>query len=58
MVQAFHPALQRYVEQELGHEVSILNEATKEGNKSIEELKTDCYGTATRSQRESRSNRF
>ena len=29
-VQAFHPALQRYVERELGHEVSILNEATKE----------------------------
>ena len=38
-LQAFHPALQRYVERELGHEVSILNEATKEGNKSIEELK-------------------
>lgn len=38
-LQIFHPALQRYVERELGHEVSILNEATKEGNKSIEELK-------------------
>lgn len=27
------------VERELGHEVSVLNDATKEGNRSIEELK-------------------
>lgn len=38
-LQSFHPDLQRYVERALGHEVSILNEATKEGNKSISELK-------------------
>lgn len=38
-LQSFHEDLQRYVERELGHEVSILNEATKEGNRSIEELK-------------------
>ena len=38
-LQSFHEGLQRYVERELGHEVSILNEATKEGNRSIEELK-------------------
>lgn len=35
----FHSDLQKHVEQELGHEVSILNDATKEGNRSIEELK-------------------
>lgn len=35
----FHPALQNHVEQSLGHEVGILNEATKEGNKTIAELK-------------------
>ena len=38
-LQTFHESLQRYVSRELGHEVSILNEATKEGNKSISELK-------------------
>lgn len=38
-LQSFHDSLQRYVSKELGHEVSILNEATKEGNRSIEELK-------------------
>lgn len=38
-LQSFHEGLQRYVERELGHKVSILNEATKEGNRSIEELK-------------------
>ena len=38
-LQSFHESLQRFVEKRLGHEVSILNEATKEGNKSIEELK-------------------
>lgn len=38
-LQGFHEGLQRYVERELGHKVSIMNEATKEGNKSIEELK-------------------
>lgn len=38
-LQSFHEGLQRHVSKALGHEVSILNEATKEGNKSIEELK-------------------
>lgn len=38
-LRTFHTDLQKYVERELGHEVGILNEATKEGNKSIAELK-------------------
>lgn len=38
-LQSFHGSLQRYLERELGHEVSVLNDATKEGNRSIEELK-------------------
>lgn len=38
-LQRFHSDLQRCLEKELGHEVNVLNEATKEGNKSIEELK-------------------
>ena len=38
-LQSFHTDLQKYVERALGHEVSILNEATKEGNRSIQELK-------------------
>ena len=35
----FHAELEKHLESALGHEVGILNEATKEGNKSIEELK-------------------
>lgn len=38
-LKSFHLDLQSYVEKKLRHSVSILNEATKEGNKSIEELK-------------------
>ena len=38
-LKTFHQDLENYVERELGHKVNILNEATKEGNKSIEELK-------------------
>lgn len=38
-LQGFHESLQRHVSKALGHEVGILNEATKEGNKSIAELK-------------------
>lgn len=38
-LQRFHGELEQYLGQELGHEVHIMNEATKEGNKSIEELK-------------------
>lgn len=38
-LQRFHPELQKHLENVLGCPVNILNEATKEGNKSIEELK-------------------
>lgn len=38
-LQTFHHNLSNYVEQQLGFEVSILNETTREGNKSIEHLK-------------------
>ena len=33
-LQSFHGSLQRYLERELGHEVSVLNDATKEGNRA------------------------
>lgn len=38
-LQTFHKDLEDFLSKKLGHEVGILNEATKEGNKSIEELK-------------------
>lgn len=38
-LQTFHSDLSKYVAEELGMSVSILNEATREGNRSIEELK-------------------
>lgn len=38
-LQSFHKDLEMHLERELGHEVGILNEATKEGNRSIEDLK-------------------
>lgn len=38
-LRVFHDDLQKHIESDLGHEVSILNEATKEGNKSIADLK-------------------
>lgn len=38
-LKTFHEDLQKYLEKSLGHEVGILNEATKDGNRSIEELK-------------------
>lgn len=38
-LKAFHPNLQKHLEKALGHEVRILNDATKEGNRSIQELK-------------------
>lgn len=38
-LKSFHKDLEKAVEIALGHEVGILNEATKEGNRSIEELK-------------------
>lgn len=38
-LQTFHADLDRHMERVYGHNIGILNEATKEGNKSIEELK-------------------
>lgn len=38
-LQTFHQDLDKYLERALGREINILNEATKEGNKSIDELK-------------------
>lgn len=38
-LQVFHDELQNYLESSMGCRVNVLNEATKEGNKSIEELK-------------------
>lgn len=37
----FHGALEKHIELSLGHEVNLLNRATKEGNKSIELLKRE-----------------
>lgn len=38
-LKSFHNELEAYISRSLGHGVEILNEATKEGNKSIIELK-------------------
>ena len=38
-LQEFHPKLENHMEKIFGRNIGILNEATKEGNKSIEELK-------------------
>ena len=38
-LQKFHVELQEHLERELGHEVAVLNGATKEGNRSIDELR-------------------
>lgn len=38
-LQTFHSELSKYLEQQLGFPVNVLNEATKEGNRSIEQLK-------------------
>lgn len=38
-LQCFHTALQNAVERDLGMNVQILNEATKDGNRSVSELK-------------------
>lgn len=40
-LQTFHVELQNHLERELGCEVEILNEATREGNQSIAELKRE-----------------
>jgi hypothetical protein len=37
----FHKDLERHMERAMGHEVEILNEATKNGNRSIDELKRE-----------------
>ena len=38
-LQTFHSDLSDFLKQELGYEIGVINEATKEGNKSILELK-------------------
>ena len=38
-LKSFHQDLDKYLEQSMGFKVNVLNEITKEGNKSIEELK-------------------
>ena len=38
-LKTFHQDLDKYLEQSMGFKVNVLNEMTKEGNKSIEELK-------------------
>lgn len=38
-LKSFHSELQNYLENELGHPVEVLNEATRVGNKSVLELK-------------------
>ncbi len=40
-LQNFHPDLQAHVERALGHEVAVLNGATKEGNRAIAELRRE-----------------
>lgn len=40
-LKTFHKALESHLEQKLGCKVNILNEATKDGNKSIDELKRE-----------------
>lgn len=40
-LQTFHSGLENYLEKELGHEINVLNGATKEGNKSIDELRRE-----------------
>ena len=38
-LQSFHPDLERHLSRVFGREVGILNDATKEGNRSVQELK-------------------
>lgn len=38
-LQSFHSDLEKHINKELGYEIGILNQATKDGNKSIQELK-------------------
>lgn len=37
----FHPEFEKYMENVFGHDIGILNEKTKEGNRSIKELKQE-----------------
>lgn len=46
-LQKFHQQLQTYLEQKLNCQVKILNEATKDGNKSIADLKKHSQQTET-----------
>lgn len=38
-LKTFHQDLEQYLEKKLGHKVNILNEATRDGNRTISELK-------------------
>ena len=38
-LQTFHPDLEKHMAEVFGREIGILNEATKDGNRSVEELK-------------------
>ncbi len=38
-LQTFHQDLDRFLEKQLGHSAGVLNEATKDGNKTVAELK-------------------
>lgn len=40
-LQTFHTDLEKHLEKELGYKINILNEATKEGNKEIIDLKKE-----------------
>jgi len=50
-LQTFHTDLSKHMEEVFGRDIGVLNEATKEGNKSVEELKR---GTAVELMREAR----
>lgn len=40
-LKTFHTELSKHIEQALGYEAEILNEATRDGNRSVEELKRE-----------------
>lgn len=40
-LKTFHTELSKHIEQALGYEAEILNEATRNGNRSVEELKRE-----------------
>lgn len=46
-LKTFHPALSKYLENYFGFEVEIMNEATKEGNRTVAELKQQTIAEQT-----------